>query len=144
MVKMKFIPRAKTGGKRRGSSLVEVLIAVIVLVFVLLGMLAAVVIAKGEVYYKEFEEANQVAIRILEIFEATPYENIVSKANEIDGTTLRGFTINVDLESTGLGDEYSRKVKVEVSPKDSMIRKSVVMEREVSVNGWQNVGELPD
>lgn len=126
--------------RSRGTSLVEVLIAVILLVFVILGMLAAVVIARGMIYHKVYEEANQVAFRVLETIEATPYSDLSDKEGQ---STVRGFDVSVSLEDTDLGAEYSQLVRVEVAHKGGMSGKAVVMEREVSANGWQNVGEYP-
>lgn len=130
--------------RSKGASLAEVLIAVFVLVFVILGMLAAVVIAKGVVHHKELEDANHIASHILETFEAMPYEDIVRQAREIDGSTVRGFVVRVEVNPRVIsGDDYSSLVKVEVAPSDGMTNKTVAMSREVSAHAWQNAGELP-
>ncbi|MDR1885452.1 MAG: prepilin-type N-terminal cleavage/methylation domain-containing protein, partial [Synergistaceae bacterium] len=50
---------------RCGSSLVEMLIAIMMLAVVLLGIMAGVTIARSAVYDKEFENARQIAMGVI-------------------------------------------------------------------------------
>jgi type II secretory pathway pseudopilin PulG len=131
-------------GKLSGSSLVEMVIAIMMLSVVLLGMMAGIMIARSSVYDKEFEDARQVALKVLETIEATPYDDIPFRAGTLNDSRFDGFQIYVS-QSPNLGtsdDVYSRTVVVSVDlGNNGPLKRIVSMRREVSPSGSKNIGD---
>ncbi|MDR1482694.1 MAG: hypothetical protein LBI74_08725 [Synergistaceae bacterium] len=128
----------------RGSSLVELVIAILVLGVVLLGMMAGIMIARSSVYDKEYENACQAALKILEIIEATPYDRISATIAERNDSLFDGFRVNIaQSESIDIaGDVSSRTIVVSIDLGDrGSTRKIVSMRREVSPSASRNIGD---
>ncbi|MDR3354973.1 MAG: hypothetical protein LBO21_08030 [Synergistaceae bacterium] len=132
--------------KHGGSSLVEMVIAIMMLAVVLMGMMAGIMIARSSIYDKEFENARQVALKVLETIEATPYGDIPARASNLNNSRLDGFQVYVS-QSENLGGvsfdiSSSRTVMVSVDMGNSgPLKRIVSMRREVSPSAFKNVGD---
>jgi type II secretory pathway pseudopilin PulG len=136
-----------SSGKHGGSSLVEMMIAIMMLSVVLMGMMAGIMIARSSIYDKEFENARQVALKVLETIEATPYGSIPTRANNLNNSRLDGFQIYVSQsENHGVSDDISlRTVMVSIDMGNiGPLKRIVSMRREVSPSGFKNVGDVYD
>lgn len=126
-------------GGRVASSLVEILIALMVLSVVLLGIMTAMTVTYGVFASKEAENARLLALRFFEECEGR-------RLTEIEGMPFDvppGFSIDREVILSG-SDSSSARVNLTVSwiaPGSS--GKSLAMDREVSLGGWRNVGEFP-
>lgn len=153
MMKKKFTLRVKAGGRRRGSSLVEMLIAIIVLAVVLLGVLAGVMIARSSLEHKTYENARELALRVLEWAEAVPLSEDFGGADGAveasfgkvgdDGRKFGDLTFDVARSPDATPDGISAEITVtimRISDSNKVIIPPV--KREVSVSGYKNVGEF--
>jgi Tfp pilus assembly protein PilV len=129
--------------RKRGTSLVEMIIAVVVLGIVLLGMMAGIIIAQGGLVFKEREAAVEVALRRLEDLESVPFSSLSSAAAAGPGIVGK-YTVNVvTVPSPVKSKDISADVRVTVSWGGVVgATKSIMMNREVSASAWQNVGVL--
>ena len=132
--------RIKDRFKRRaGASLVEMLIAIIITAFILLGLMAAMIIFKGTVTSKEEAGARMVALNTLEALESCRLTDIAAR----DITSPQGIYTVVRTLNPAVINAGTASVDVTVTVSWSNGAKSVVLRREVSSSGWQNVGVLP-
>jgi len=141
----------KKGGKRGimsrrhdGSSMVEMLVALIVLAVVLISMVGMFLISRTAIYTKEDETANALALKYLERCEELDYS--VIKAAAPPGT---GYITPLDYPTSGKyqvtanaisADTYSATVEVTVTWSNG--NRPVVLQRVISAGGHKNVGEL--
>jgi Tfp pilus assembly protein PilV len=129
--------------KRNGSSLVELMVAIVVLGFVLLGIMAGMLIARHSVIYKEYEGARQIGLQVLEHLEAIRFEDVrTAAADQFNGRVFGGYTVHVDVASSDTAPDFAYKITVSVDMRDRQSGLPVPpMVREVSASGWRNVGE---
>jgi hypothetical protein len=126
----------RAGRKSRGSSLVEMLVAIFVLGIVLISMVGMFVISRAAIYNKEDETANAIALRYMEELEGRPFGDFSLTFSE-----SRNFGKYGAKASVPLCDEYSATMRVEVEW-DSIAfgGKKVEMERVISAGGYHNTG----
>lgn len=129
--------------KRRGTSLAEMIVSILVLGVVLLGVMAGITISQGSMTSRERENAMELGLRILEDYEATPLDSIRAKvtpakfgifdvASEIHPTTYDPAQISAD-------------IRLEISWGASVGgKRTIQMSREVSASASQNIGEIPN
>ncbi|MDR3331990.1 MAG: hypothetical protein LBT08_05115 [Synergistaceae bacterium] len=132
-------------GARPGSSMVELVIAIVVLGFVLLGIMSGVLIARSSVTYKEYENARQVGLMVLESIEAIRFDQIKTVGvSRYNNTSFGGFNIKVGARSTDISPDLML-VTVSLDMADSASRfNAMTLVREVSSSGWRNVGSTGD
>ncbi|MDR1915121.1 MAG: hypothetical protein LBQ58_00915 [Synergistaceae bacterium] len=151
-----FRLRLKFGNVRRGVSLAEMVIAIFVLSFVVLSIMMAMIIAtRNTVAHKDEENAYQLALEVLEACERIPFETVSSDySTRIANISKSGTTSSMQATASVLGMStaeagppgnklpVSADIQVEVTWSATMGgKKSITMRREVSVSGWQNVGD---
>lgn len=126
--------------RRKGSSLIEMLIAIVVTATVLLGLLAAMVIFRSTITSKEEAGARQVALNAIETLELCKLTDITAKAI----TTPQGiYTVTKNVIPAVISaDTPSVDVTVTVTWDNG--NRSIALKREVSSSGWQNVGVVPN
>ena len=141
-------PRRPIGFRRkRGASMVEMLIAIVVLGVVIISMLSIFVISRTAIYSKEDETAHALALRYLEELEEQQFEdfvvgpiNLSAMLNRIDESA--GTQYDVAARVT-YKDDYHASIMVEVSWSGVMAsQKKIDMERFISAAGYKNVGEM--
>jgi Tfp pilus assembly protein PilW len=127
---------------RHGSSLVEMLIAIVVLGFVLISMVGMFFISRSAIYSKEDETANSLALRYLEKLESTTFSEF------LDGTSFpkheefqnKKYKAAATVKSA---DQYMALVEVEIKWDSALSSgKTLTLERVISAGGHKNVGEL--
>jgi Tfp pilus assembly protein PilW len=126
---------------RRGSSLVEMLVAVVVLMFVLMAMASMFLLSQTVTYTKEDETATAIALRFIEQQEGRPFEDFADATKFPDTEDFGKYSATASVVS---GDDYSAKVRVAVEWQASVGagRKNVTLERVISAGGHKNVGGL--
>lgn len=136
----------KICSKRRGSSLVEVLIAVGVVAIALVGIMSSVAVARLAVEHRQRGDAHAAALRVLEWAETVPLSaDIYTKFRDAFGGDRAKFgTLTVTIKRTihklsGTQIEVSADVTVTVTDDDF----KTSLKREVSRSAMQNAGELP-
>jgi Tfp pilus assembly protein PilV len=130
----------------RGSSLVEMLIAIFVLAIVLISMIGMFLISRTAVSSKEGETANALALRLLEETESRPYSDFLVTATppefELLNLNEKPYKATVYVTSA---DKYSAivRVKVEWSGAARGLNKigNAELTRVISAGGRKNVGE---
>jgi hypothetical protein len=149
--------RFRLGVARKGSSLAEMIIAILILSFVVISiMMAMIVSTNNTVAYKDEENARQLALEVLEDCERVPFDgiagvdyrtsiqNLSKSRNSEAGNPIRAEASAVvsgtlDTHSTL---PISADVTVNVTWNSAIGgRKTISMRREVSVSAWQNVGD---
>ncbi|MCL2683625.1 MAG: hypothetical protein FWE55_00125 [Synergistaceae bacterium] len=127
---------------KKGSSLAEMLIAILVLGVVLISMLGMFVISRTAIFTKEDETAYALALRYLEEMEARDYSTFVTGVR-IPLSAAPGDTrYDVTAEVTSM-DNYAANVTVEVTWSGAALgQKTLKMERVISAIGYRNVGEM--
>ena len=130
--------------RKRGASLVEMLIAIIVLAVVLISMLGMFVISRTAVFSKEDETAVALALRYMEDLEGLDFpdfETWQQSPQRLSNPTNPKYEITatyVESES----DAYRAKIRVEVKWRGAALGERIVeFERVVSAVGYKNVGE---
>ena len=126
---------------RRGTSLVEMLVAVVVLVFVLMAMASMFLLSQTVTYTKEDETATALALRFMEQQEGRPFEDFAATPNFHDSEDFGKFHATASVVSR---DDYFARVQVivEWSSVIGAGRKNVTLERVISAGGHRNVGRL--
>lgn len=135
---------------RRGGSLVEVLIAVVVVSIVLVGVLSAGTIARLSVDHNARGKARDVALRVLDWSETVPlsadFGDAFSKAFGAtpEDRTFGDITFTAVRDPNTAGtDTFQATVTVSVSSVSETDKKTTQsMTREVSSIGYKNAGEL--
>jgi Tfp pilus assembly protein PilV len=128
--------------RARGSSLVEMLIAIVVLGMVIISMVGMFLISRTAIYNKEDETANALALRYLEELEVKPFSTFAT-VGEIESHT-GVFNTRYDAKAEVLAvDAYSATVEVTVEWDAAALgKKELKLERVISAGGHKNVGEL--
>jgi Tfp pilus assembly protein PilX len=139
---------------RRGVSLVETLISVIVLgVVVIAIMMAMLVTTRNAGVHKDDETARQLAMEVMDACEGVTFNtSAVDYTNEIQALSKTSGRFAATAECTDLGVEpttpkitthppISADIKVTVVWDSTIGRGTFSINREVSVSGWQNVGD---
>ena len=124
--------------RRSGASLVEMLIAIVVLGMVLISMVGMFVIARTAVFTKEDETAVVLALRYLEELEEEDFSVLTAS------TGFERREQNYHITATVLDfDEFHARVMVEIKWRGATQgEKTVDMERVISAVGYRNVGEM--
>lgn len=132
--------------RRRGSSLVEVLIAVMVVAIALVGIMSSGAVARLAVEHRQRGDSHSIALRVLEWAEAVPLSaDINEKFRDAFGSSRPQFgplTIALSRSPSVIGpadDELSADLTVTVT--DGKF--TTTLTREVSRSAVQNAGELP-
>ncbi|MDR1508742.1 MAG: hypothetical protein LBS53_03815 [Synergistaceae bacterium] len=127
---------------RRGSSLVEMLTAVVILVFVLMAMGSMFLLSQTAAYSKEDATATAIALRFMEEQEGRPFDEFAD-ADLFPDTASFSNKYNATA-SVVSRDNFSARVRVSVEWGSVMSggRKNVSLERVISAGGHRNVGEL--
>jgi Tfp pilus assembly protein PilV len=131
---------------RRGSSLVEMLTAVVILAFVLMAMGSMFLLSQTVTYAKEDETASSIALRFMEEQEGRPFEDFNSAVKPGLFPCIEHFG-NGKYKATAYVvslDDFSAslRVTVEWSPVAGGRRKEVTLNRIISSGGYKNVGKL--
>jgi Tfp pilus assembly protein PilV len=144
--KSEIKPRGKTGGisfprgGRPGSSIVEMVIAIVVLGVVLISMVGMFLISRSAIYSKEDETANSLALRCLEEVESMDFSTLTSGASF---TLLPNQNKYVATATVTSSDQYMAIVEVEMKWDSALSSgKTLTLERVISAGGHKNVGEL--
>ena len=129
---------------RRGTSLVEMLVAVVVLVFVLMAMASMFLLSQTVTYTKEDETATALALRFVEQQEGRPFEDFADPYFASNPDSNGDFGKYHAAASVVSVDNYSAIVRVTVEWPSVMGagRKDVTLERVISAGGHRNVGGL--
>jgi Tfp pilus assembly protein PilV len=137
-----FIFRVMARSKARpGSSMVEMLVAIVVLMFVLMAMGSMLLLSRTALYTKEDETAKSIALRYIEELEAMPFDDFADAALFADPVKFSNkYDATVSVVSK---DDYSATIRVSVrwSPASGGA-KNVNLERIISAGGHKNVGKL--
>ena len=124
---------------RRGSSLVEMLIAILVLGVVLISMVGMFAISRSAIYTKEDETAYALALRYMEELEKEDFAILTADGGFSRTWPDPKFTIRAEVTGS---DEFLANVAIEVAwTGAAMGRKTLTMERVISAVGHRNVGE---
>ena len=125
--------------RRRGSSLVEMLIAIIVLAVVLISMLGMFVISRTAIHTKDDETANAFALRYLEELEELDFTGF--DPDDFPKTwTDQKFTTTATVVDN---DNYRVRIRAEVKwPGAVGGEKTLELDRVISAVGYKNVGEM--
>jgi hypothetical protein len=127
---------------RRGSSLVEMLTAVIVLVFVLMAMGSMFLLSQTAVYSKEDATATAIALRFMEEQEERQFSDFENPGLfPVSGNFSNKYKATASVVSH---DNFHATVRVSVEWGSIAGRgqKKVNLERVISAGGHRNVGEL--
>jgi hypothetical protein len=135
--------------KKKGSSLVEMLMAIVVLGMVLISMVGMFLISRTAVFNKEDETANALALRFIEDIEGWPFEEFyadtppfVLSSDQFSNKYNVTATV-MGLDKSAAGKVYSAKVTVTVSWEAAALgSRSLELERVISSGGHKNVGQL--
>ena len=136
---MSGLTETKAGrSRRRGSSLIEMMMAVLILATVMIGLASAMVIFKGTMMSKEDAGARQIALNELERLEAI-------KLTAVTAANIRSpqgiYTVTKTVVPASITTvTASADVTITVAWGGS---RSIALKREVSSSGWQNVGTNP-
>lgn len=129
---MAFLQNAR---RKKGASLVEMVISLFILGIVLFGIMMAMLRSDEIFYTKEGEEAKRLGLNILDSFESVTSPDWAS----LDIAVTRGiYTITVEPSSDVNPSSSVVKVTIDWPPKNQ-----ITMEREVSFSAWQNAGVFP-
>jgi type II secretory pathway pseudopilin PulG len=134
-------------GARRGSSLIEMVIAIVVLGAVLISMLGMFLISRTAVHSKEDETANSLALRCIERIETKDFAEL-STPGPLDISAITGNFPTTQYTATAnvlSADNYSALVNVEVEwkgagPSKMVGGRKVTLTRVISAGGHKNVG----
>ncbi|MDR1137118.1 MAG: hypothetical protein LBK91_02235 [Synergistaceae bacterium] len=131
-----------TRKKAKGSSIIEMLVAIFVLGVVLISMVGMFLISRTAIYNKEDETANAIALRYLEELEARPFDDFESSSSGYDFPENKQFG-KFDATATILDKTaYLASVRVEIDwQAAAMGRRTLTLERTISAGGHKNVGE---
>jgi Tfp pilus assembly protein PilV len=130
--------------KSKGSSILEMLIAIFVLGVVLISMIAMFLISRTAIYNKEDETANSIALRYLEQLEALPFNEIVAIPDTGMQQNFGKYRVTATVHDHDDDDErrYMAIVRVDVVWDAAVMgSKSLRLERTISAGGHRNVGE---
>jgi type II secretory pathway pseudopilin PulG len=136
---------------RRGSSLVEILISIIIIGVVIISvMMSLLVNIRNTMALKDDENARQLAMGVMEDCEAVRF-NLDNSAYEQDivgkGKQIRGYDATARVRSFGGAPAaghppISADIEVVVKWHTALeMNKEYFLRRELSVSGWQNAGE---
>jgi hypothetical protein len=137
-----MVKRGAYFGARRGSSLAEMLIAIVVLAVVLISMFGMFLISSSSVKGKDDETANSLALRYLEEVEAYDFNGFVTGEKCGDDIVSGKYKISSLVRRK---DDYSATVDVTVTwPSNIGGQASLTLERVISSGGHLNVGQLAE
>jgi Tfp pilus assembly protein PilV len=127
--------------RAKGSSLVEMLIAIIVLGMVLISMVGMFLISRTAIYNKEDETANALALRYLEELEVKPFSTLNAAFSE---TRTPPFNAKYVAQARVVNaNNYSATVEVTVKWDAAALgNRELKLERVISAGGHKNVGVL--
>jgi Tfp pilus assembly protein PilV len=125
--------------KAKGSSIVEMLVAIFVLGMVLISMLGMFLISRTAIYNKDDETANTIALRYLEELEGLPFASFTPAFAQ--ARNFGKFTANASVVP-GSGTDYMVRVRVVVTWEAAVMgARSMALERTISAGGHRNVGD---
>ena len=134
-----FIGIKFMGLKRSGSSLVEMIMAIVIMAVVLLGLASAMVVFRGTLVTKEDAVARRIALSELEKLESVKLTEIQAKVPK----SPQGIYTVTKTVAPGAINATTPSASVTITVTWNDGSKSVALKREVSSSGWQNVGTLP-
>jgi len=124
----------------KGSSLVEMLIAILVLGVVLISMVGMFLISRTAIYNKEDETANALALRYLEEQEVRPFTDFTPTLTESLGSVNNKYNASMNVVSV---DQYMATIAVTINWEAAALgTRNLKLERIISAGGHKNVGEL--
>jgi Tfp pilus assembly protein PilX len=140
---------------REGVSLVETVISVFILTLVIMSiMMAMIVSTRNATVMKDDENAHQFALEVLEDCERVPFDAddavyltaIAGKSRVRNSDDVRRMRADAAAVVSAARDTAGRPVSADVTVLvtwNSALggTKTIPMTREVSVSGWQNVGD---
>jgi Tfp pilus assembly protein PilV len=135
--------RGLTRKKSKGSSLVEMMVAIFVLIMVLLSMFSMFMISRTAIYNKEDETANTIALRYIEELEGRSFDEFKdATAFNSDPANTKNFgKYNVKASVVGTPTEFIATIRVEIKWEAAVMgKKSLVLERNISASGSLNTG----
>lgn len=126
------------GQKRPGATLIELLIAILILSVMLLSIMAVMVItSQNTVAAKQSSVAYIENLSELEMMEAKRISgDVTSTVNSMLGT----YKLNRNIASSAL---RSADIKVRAEWEGVRLMKDVTLGRQVSPSAWQNAGQAP-
>lgn len=128
----------RRGRKRPGSSLVEMLIALVILVVMLFSIMAVMTLsAQSTIAAKEGSVAYLTSLSELERLEALQVSGDVSMVVPSD---LGNYKLNRDIIAGAL---HSADIRIRAAWDGAMRRNDITIERQVSPSAWQNAGQQP-
>lgn len=84
-------------GSQKGSSLIEVTVAMIILALLVTGLNACVVnLINSNVSAKELSAATSAGYQLLEEFRRKNYSDIVSNSDQVKSKFIRSWTVSSD------------------------------------------------
>lgn len=128
--------------KRPGATLVEMLIALIILVVMLFSIMAVIVLtSQNTVATKEAQGAYLTGLGELEKREAQKVSDDIASN---DMSTLGSYSMKTKVTGVAVSSLYrSGDITVEASWEGARNMKDVTLGRQVSPSAWQNAGQLP-
>ncbi|MDR1132690.1 MAG: prepilin-type N-terminal cleavage/methylation domain-containing protein [Synergistaceae bacterium] len=132
-----------TRKKAKGSSIIEMLVAIFVLGIVLISMVGMFLISRTAIYNKEDETANAIALRYLEEEEARPFTDFAAFPTHPASYGSKQFgKFDARAYVMGAPTDYMAKVRVDVAWQGAaMGARTLTLERTISAGGHKNVGE---
>ena len=132
-------PRPLAFRRRRGASLAEMLIAIVVLAVVLISMLGMFVISRTAVVSKDDETGLILALRYLEDLEQWDFPDYATELpKEWNDQKYKITATYIQNES----DDFRAKIRVVVTWRGAAPgKRSVELDRIISSVGYRNVGQ---
>ena len=128
--------------KHPGATLVEMLIAILILSLMLLSIMAVMVItSQSAVAAKQGSVAYIVNLSELEKLEARQVSGDLSELEGAVRSELGEYMLNRNVTT---GPLNSADIKVEAEWEGAAIMKNVNLGRQVSPSAWQNAGQAPN
>lgn len=128
--------------KRCGSTLIEVLIAIIIMTLMLFTFMSLILsTSQDTVVAKEVQGAYLTSLSELEKMEA---DRVRDDVRSSDASGLGSYTMEIAVQSSVVAYDFrSGNLSVETGWAGARKMKNIVLERQVSPSAWQNAGQIP-